>query len=60
MKIALVGVNGFGLQHLWTLQSFIQEGRCNLVAVADPESPAGPAGAPKMSRATCWSTSPRS
>lgn len=39
--IALVGVNGFGLQHLEALQPLIHNDRCRLVAVADPSPPAG-------------------
>lgn len=39
--IALVGVNGFGLQHLLALQPLIDNGRCRLVAVADPSPPTG-------------------
>lgn len=40
-NIALVGVNGYGLQHLLSLQPLIDNERCRLVAVADPSPPSG-------------------
>lgn len=40
-SVALVGVNGFGLQHLLALQPLIDNERCQLVAVADPSPPMG-------------------
>lgn len=39
--VGLVGVNGFGLQHLLALQPLLDDGRCLLVAVADPSAPSG-------------------
>lgn len=41
MKVGLVGVHGYGLQHLRALQPLIRQGRCELVAVADPATALG-------------------